>query len=162
MISKMGARRKWKNVNNEEGRRNYRRLRNELKTATETAKKKYLGNICNEIIEFQRTGRYYLMYMKAKELGWNETQGIQSIGIEDSQENRIVDKRQVLKIWEHYITELHDRPNRPETLEVEPEEEVDADEKGPHILQSEVEKAIKEMRNRKVTGDDDILGDVLK
>jgi hypothetical protein len=44
-----------------------------------------------------------------------------------------------------------DRPNRPETLEVEPEEEVDTDEKGPYILQSEVEKAIKEMRNRMAT-----------
>ena len=31
-----------------------------------------------------------------------------------------------------------------------------------HILQSEVEKAIKEMRNRKATGDEDIPGDVLK
>ena len=60
-----------------------------------------------------------------------------------------------------YITELYNRPNRPETLEVEPEEEVDTDEKGPQILQSEVEKAIKEMRNRKATGDD-IPGDVLK
>ena len=58
--------------------------------------------------------------------------------------------------------ELHDRPNRPVTLEVEPEEEVDADEKGPYILQSEVEKAIKEMRNKKATGDDDVPGDVLK
>ena len=42
IISKMGERRKWKNVNNEEGRNNYRRLRNELKKATETAKKEYL------------------------------------------------------------------------------------------------------------------------
>jgi len=57
---------------------------------------------------------------------------------------------------------LHDRPNRPETLEFEPEEEVDADEKGPYILQSEVEKAIKEMRNKKATGYDDVPGDVLK
>ena len=65
-ISKMGERRKWKNVNNEEGQRNYRRLRNELKRATETAKKEYLENICNEIIGFQRTGRYDLMYMKTK------------------------------------------------------------------------------------------------
>jgi len=81
MISKMGERRKWKNVNNEEGRRNYMRLRKELKRATETAKKEYLENICNEIIEFQRTGRYDFMCMKTKELGWNETQGIQSIGI---------------------------------------------------------------------------------
>jgi len=67
---------------------------------------------CNEIMEFQRTGRYDLMYMKTKELGWKETQGIQNIGIEDSQENRIVEGSQVLKIWENYITELHDRPNR--------------------------------------------------
>ena len=48
IISKMGERRKWKNVNNKEGRRNYRRLRNELKSATETAKKEYLENLCNE------------------------------------------------------------------------------------------------------------------
>ena len=93
-------------------------------------------NICNEIIEFQRTGRYDLIYLKTKELGWNETQGIQSNGIEDCQWNRIVDQRQVLKIWENYITELYDRPNKPEPLDVEPEEEVDTDEKGPHILQS--------------------------
>ena len=40
--------------------------------------------------------------------------------------------------------------------------EVDTDEKGPYILQGEVEKAIKEMRNRKARGDDDIPGDLLK
>ena len=68
---------------------------------------------------------------------------------------------QVLKIWENYVTEQRDRTNRPETLEVEPEE-VDTDEKCPYILQGEVEKAIKEMRNRKATGDDDVHGDVLK
>ena len=33
---------------------------------------------------------------------------------------------------------------------------------GPYILQSEVEKAPKEMRNKKATGDDDVPGDVLK
>jgi len=69
MISKMDERRKWKNVNTEEGRKNYRRLRNELKRATDNAKKEYLENICNGIMEFQRTGRYDLMYMKTKELG---------------------------------------------------------------------------------------------
>ena len=92
---------------------------------------------------------YIHTYIHTYILGWNETQGIQSIGIEDSKGSRIVDQRQVLKIWENYITELYDRPNRPETQEAEPEEEVDTDERGPHTLQSEVEKAIKEMRNRK-------------
>jgi hypothetical protein len=45
IISKINERKKWKNVNIEEGRRNYRRLRNELKRATEKARKEYLGNI---------------------------------------------------------------------------------------------------------------------
>ena len=97
-----------------------------------------------------------MMYMKTKELGWKENRGIQNIGTEDSQGNRRVDQRQVLKIWENYVTELYDRPNRPETLEV------DKDEKVPYILQSEVEKAIQEMRDRRATGDDDTPGDVLK
>jgi len=92
--------------------------------------------------------------MKKKELGLKEIQGIQNIGIEDFQGNKIADKSQVLKIWENYITELYDRPNLPENLEVEPEEEVDTDGRGSYILQSEVEKAIKEMRNKKATGCD--------
>jgi hypothetical protein len=108
MISEMDERRRWKNVNTKEGRKNYRRLRNELKRATDNAKIEYLKNICNEIMEFQRTGCYDLMYMKTKELGWKETHGIQNIGIEDSQGNRIIELSQVIKIWENYITELHD------------------------------------------------------
>jgi hypothetical protein len=45
---------------------------------------------------------------------------------------------------------------------MEPEEEVDTDEKDPYILQCKVEKAIKKLRNKKATGDDDVPGDVLK
>jgi hypothetical protein len=81
MISKMDERMKWKNVNNDEGRKNYRRMRNELKRATDNAKKKYPESICDEIIEFQRAGLYDLMYMKTKELGWKENHGIQNVGI---------------------------------------------------------------------------------
>jgi hypothetical protein len=113
MISKMYERRKWKNVN-EEGRKYYRRLRNELKRVTDNANNEYLESICYEIIEFKKTERYDLMYMKTKELGWKENHGIQNVGIEDSQGNIIIDQRQVLQICENYITELYDRANRPE------------------------------------------------
>ena len=82
-----------------------------MKRATDNAKKEYLENTCNEIMELQRTGRYDLMYMKTKELGWQETQWIQNIGIEVSRRNRIVELSKMLKIWENFITELYDRPN---------------------------------------------------
>jgi hypothetical protein len=77
------------------------------------------------------------MYMKTKVLGWKKYRGTQNTGIEDYQKNIIVYQRQVLKIWEKYVTELYDRPDqpdrpdRPKNLEFAPEEDVDADEKGP-------------------------------
>jgi hypothetical protein len=64
------------------------------------------------------------MYTKTIEQGWKESQGIQNIGIKDSQGNRIVDQNQVPKFWENYISELYGRTNQPETLGVEPLEEV--------------------------------------
>jgi hypothetical protein len=67
-----------------------------------------------------------------------------------------------LKIWEIYIDDLYDGANRPENLNMEPEEEVDEDHKGPHILSIEVEKAIKEMRDKKATGNDDVPMEALK
>jgi hypothetical protein len=91
MISTMDERRKWKKVNNDR-RKNYRRVRNLLKKATDKDKKEYLENICDEIIEFQKTGRYDLMHIKTKELGWKENHGIQNIDIDDSQGNKIIDQ----------------------------------------------------------------------
>jgi len=42
MISKIDERRKWKNFNTEKGKNNYSSLRNELKRATDNAKKNFL------------------------------------------------------------------------------------------------------------------------
>jgi hypothetical protein len=56
-----------------------------LKRTTDNAKKEYLENICREIMEYQRTGLYDLMYIKTRELGWKQIQGIQNNGIENSQ-----------------------------------------------------------------------------
>jgi hypothetical protein len=44
--------------------KNYRRLRNELKRATDNTKKEYLENICKEFMEYKITGPYDLIHMK--------------------------------------------------------------------------------------------------
>jgi len=61
----------------------------------------------------------------------------------------------------NYITESYDRPNWPENLGVEPEEAVGTDEKGLYILWSEVVKTIKELKDKKARGDEDVAGDAL-
>jgi hypothetical protein len=101
------------------------------------------------------------MYRKAKKLDRKENNGIRTAGIEDFQGNMIVDQKHVLNIWEIYVEELYDRANRPENMNMEPEE-VDADHKGPHILRSEAEKVIKEMKDKKASRDDDVPVEALK
>jgi hypothetical protein len=102
-ISKMGERRKWRTVNNEERRKNYRRLNNELRRVIDKAKLEYLESKCDEIMELQRTGRYDLMYRKAKELDWKKNNGIRSIGIDDSQGNIIVNYELAVRWAVHCI-----------------------------------------------------------
>jgi hypothetical protein len=64
---------KRKNVHNEgrkERRKGYSRLKNELKRTTEKTKKEYLESIRDETVEFQRTQRSDLVYMKKQKLVW--------------------------------------------------------------------------------------------
>lgn len=74
----------------------------------------------------------------------------------------IVDQKQGLNIWQNCITELQDRADLSEKLEVAPDEEVDAHDKDPNVLKSGVEKVIKQIRCTNATGQDDVSGDVLK
>jgi len=127
----------------------------EKKTIGEV-KKECVESVCEEIMEFQRTGRYDLMYMKTKERGGYQNHGIlKTLASRTLGEIRVrVGHRHLLKIWENYIAELYDRPNQQENFEVVLEE-VYVEEKGPYVLHSEVEKAVKEMRDKKAVGDND-------
>jgi len=56
MISKMDERRKWKNVNTEEGGKNYRRLRNELKKTQKMPKRNILRTYVTKLWNFKEQG----------------------------------------------------------------------------------------------------------
>ena len=158
MLEKMEERRKCKNVNKEE----YRRLNNALRRETDRAKEKYMEEMCKEIEELERKGRYDLMYEKTKEFGGRERKAVRSFGIEDSRGQLISGQAEMLKVWESYIGELYDKEHRPQHINIEREDVIDEDERGPSILTTEVEKAIKDMKRNKATGDDDVPADLLK
>jgi hypothetical protein len=92
-----------------------------------------------------------ICYKDINAYSWEQKHGTQNISIKGSKGILIVYKRQVLKIWENYITELCSQSNQPENLEVIPEKEEDAEKKGRCILQNEVEKTVN-MRKKMATG----------
>jgi hypothetical protein len=121
----------WKKVNNEKGRKSCRRLRNELKRATDKPRRTILRDCVTRSWNFMN--RTLWLNVHEDELGWNENIGTHKIGIETCQRYIILDRRKicVLKIWEKNISELNDRSNRPEHLEVWTEEEVGRHEERP-------------------------------
>lgn len=161
MINQMDEQRMWKNVNNEEGTKNKRRMGNEWKRATQQAMKEYLENICDKIMELPRTGCYDLMNTKMKELGWNENRGIQNIGNDDPQGNM----KQIRSKYQKFVIIILQSP--PINLIGQKIQKLNPkrkkhDEKNLYILQTEAQKAMKQMKNKKASGDYDVPGDKLK
>jgi len=69
-----------------------------------------------------------------------------------------------MKRWKHYIEELYNKEEKPciEDFALENECQVDCDQKGPGLLADEICAAIKEMKNGKAVGVDDLPAEFLK
>ena len=100
MIKILEERRTAKTTNFKE----YRRLNNEPRRETDRAKEVYMEEICEEIMDLQKKGRYDLMYQKAQQLGGRTSKAIRTFGIEDNQGNIVTDHRRALRIWEKIYT----------------------------------------------------------
>ena len=102
------------------------------------------------------------MCQKAQLLRGRTSKAIRTFGIEKNQSNIVIDHRQALRIWEKYIQDLYDLENCPKDNAIEAEEELNENCKGPTILKSEVVNAIKDLRRKKVTRNDNIPAMLLK
>ena len=55
-----------------------------------------MEEICEEIMDLQKKGRYDLMYQKAQQLGGRTSKVIRMFGIEDNQGNIVTDHRRAV------------------------------------------------------------------
>ena len=103
------------------------------------------------------------MFEKVKALtGGNKSKPGNSAAIEDKNGNMVSEGEKVMQIWKNYIEELYTTNTKKNGKIIEEEILVDNDEKGPMILRSKVDWAIRNMKNKKATGIDDIPAELLK
>ena len=96
MIKKMEEKSIAKTTNIKE----YRKLNNQQRREPEIAN---MEELCEEIMDIQKKGRFDLMYQKAQQIGGRTSKSIRTFGIEDNKCNIVTDHRQALRIWEKYI-----------------------------------------------------------
>ena len=163
MIEKMDERRKWKNVNTEEGRKMYRKLNNLLRRETDKAKDKWLDEQCKEIEQLEKRGRSDLMYKRAKEVGkkYKRSKGMNA-GLLDKNGNVLNDQEEIKERWKEYFEILYDAAGKPTSCILENEEEVHEDEKGPLIMLSETNASVNKLKRGKKQGMDNVPAELIK
>ena len=139
-LKKMDERKLWKNVTTEDGKRMYRKLNNELRSETDKARDKWMTHQCDESERLNMMGRSDLMYAKAKELGKKyKSNKSRPSSIQDKNGKLLKETEEIKARWHKYIEDLYDASNKPNSCKLEPLEEVQEDERGLPILQSETD-----------------------
>ena len=165
MMEKMDERRKWKHHNTVEGRKKYLSLNNDLRRETDKAREKWWEERCDELEEYGKRGRSDLLYYEVSRLTRTEKKmAVKIAAITDENGELQMEIGEVKKRWKEYIEDLYSKSTKPkiEEFDLESESQVNCDQRGPSLLDEEIYTAIKEMKNEKATGVDDIPAEFLK
>ena len=98
------------------------------------------------------------MYKAINDL--NRKKSRSSISVKNENGKLISDPELVRNRWKEYIEKLYNAEGKPDSLNVEPA--TDVNDIGPCILEEEVATAIKELKNNKAEGIDEIPAELLK
>jgi len=90
----------------------------------------------------------------------NRKKSRSSISVKNENGKLITDPKLVKNRWKVYIKKLYNAEGKPHSLNIEPA--TDMDNIGPCILEEEVATAIKELKNNKAEGIDEIPAELLK
>jgi hypothetical protein len=131
---------------------------------TERAKQEWWEGDCKELEELDGRGRSDLVYAKVKKLTTNKSSGGRGTTIKNETGELLTEPESVRNRWKEYVEVLYDKNGKPKTEEmgIEDKEEVCDDCKGPGILASEITAAVKEMKNNKAVGVDNIPAEFWK
>ena len=150
--------------NNEEGKKRYRQLNNELTREAIKSKGAWQSKEYDQLEELNSRGRSDLVYAKVAKLTWKKRVTSSNARVTDCAGNAITEPEGVRERWRLYIEALYDKEGKPknEDLQVEAEEGIEEDESGSAVLKSEILLAISELKEGKTVGMDEIPAEMLK
>ena len=110
---------------------------------------------------FQKKGKVGALYAKVKSLSRGKRgQAMSEIKAKDGR--MVTERGEVQSRWMDFVEDLCDGRNRLERLTLEEKSGVEEDNLGPGILDTEIERALRDMKARKAVGVDNIPCELLK
>ena len=158
ILDLIDERRKYKNAHDEEGKRQYRRLKNKVDKKCKAAKENWLGEKCKAIENCMTRGKVDTAYRKIKALLGEKKKSCMNIKSTDGKP--LLSKEEKAERWREHIKELY-RGKDLSDQALEEEENVEEDDKGDPILRSEFDIALKDLGKNKASGIDDVPSELL-
>lgn len=141
----------------------YRKFNNELCRETDGACAKWWESQCNKLEDLERIGRSDLIYAKVKELCQGKRRGKKRESVLSKHGALLTDPGDIKRRWkEYYIEELYGKDEKPDSILLKTEEEVDINSLGPDVLKEEIIKAIHQLSNGKLEGVEGIPAEMWK
>ena len=162
MLDKMDERRKWKNVDTDYAKKEYRRLNNELRRVTDSARDEWWKQECKELEELAQRGRHDLVYEHVRRLCQQKKGAVKQKGVLSETGELLTEQDDIKKRWVEYIEQLYAKEDKPDIILLEEELTLDVDEIGPAVLKAEIEIALKELKTGKAEGTDNVPSELIK
>ncbi|XP_049768440.1 uncharacterized protein LOC126106258 [Schistocerca cancellata] len=153
ILNLIDERRKNKNAVNESGKKEDKRLKNEIDRKCKMVKQGWLEDKCKDVEAYNTRGKIGTAYRRIKETF--EEKRTTCKNIKSSDGNPVLNKEGKAERWKEYTQGLY----KGEVLEdniMEMEEDVDEDEMGDMILREEFYRVLKDLSRNKVPGVDNI------
>lgn len=152
ILELMNERRKYKTMNNTR----YKQLQSQIRRKIREAKETYFSERCNEIEELQSKYDNFNLHKKVKELAGVVKRKYPNILL-DKEGKIIIETGQKLRRWKEYIEELFYDQRQENTAA-----DWRVGDIAPEVTKSEVEHALRSMKNRKSAGPDGIPSELLQ
>ena len=152
-------------MSTDDGVKKYKQLNNELRREADKAREDWLMDQCQTLDdEVDSKGRSDVFYQKVRQLKGQNMMRKSSKAIKGMGSRFLTDKSDIKERWRKYIETLYVSERLPGkgSRDLEWEDEVDKDPKGPDLLVSEIRAAIKELTSRKAVGIDEIPAEFWK
>ena len=121
-----------------------------LRRTPDKARDQWWNDKCDELAEYDKRGRSDLLYQEVRQLTrTGKKLGTKNITINNKDGELKTELSEVKERWREYVEDLYDKAGKPVEGDFELEEEnmVENDLKGPDIMKEEIYEAIKCMKN---------------
>lgn len=146
-----------KSLNTEESEKRYKVLRNTIIRECKKAKEHFLQRKCNEVDCYMRDGKTETAYKLVKTFfgDYKKAGGV----VEDNEGKLLLDDADKAICWKKYLERLYgNKTNLPVLEDIET---IDSDNRGETILKSEFMEAVKNLKQRKSAGIDNISPELI-